>query len=379
MDFTYYFQKAAHQRRMERAGPVDVVKPGELTGEATSAWRLMQRAQPHLDNPFLSPEFTIAAGDVRRDVRVAVLQDDRGFAAFFPFERRKGGIGSGVASWVSLCQGVVHRPDVGIDARVLLEGAGLHVWNFGCLAAQQPWLASCAQSRMETAVLNLADGFPAYLTALRERSPKFLRSTLYKERKLGRDLGTVSFDLDTADEAQFRLLRRWKSQQYLAKGRADRFSRAWVVELVERLHAMNTPDFAGHLSMLYADGRPVAGHFGIRTATTLAGWFPAYDPDAARYSPGLIQHLRMAEAAASAGIRAIDLSVKADSEYKDALSNDSGTVAEGVVRRPTATAVVHRWSTQPVHRLRRLVLDTPALYRRADQVMRWRGRWRSTS
>jgi CelD/BcsL family acetyltransferase involved in cellulose biosynthesis len=55
------------------------------------------------------------------------------------------------------------------------------------------------------------------------------------------------------------------------------------------------------LSVLRADGRPVAAHFGLRTERVPACWFPAYDPAFAKYSPGLILHLRMAEAAAADG------------------------------------------------------------------------------
>ncbi|MEO3887154.1 GNAT family N-acetyltransferase [Nonomuraea sp. B5E05] len=375
----YYVGEPSHLRWTEHVGTLDVVRPGELTAGALAAWRAMQRGRPQLDNPFLSPEFVIAAGNVRADVRVAVLRDEAGFAAFFPFERGRGGVGSAVAPWVSLCHGVVHRPEVGVDADRLLAGAGLHVWRFGCLTGRQPWFSGFAEARMETAAIDLSEGFPAYLAQLRERAPKFLKSTLYKERKLGRDLGVVSLDLDVADEQQFSLLRRWKSGQYRAKGRTDRFSKAWVVELVEQLHAAGGPDFAGHLTMLYAGGRPVAGHFGIRTATTLVGWFPAYDPALARYSPGLIQHVRMAEAAAAAGVRTIDLSVKADSEYKDALSNATGAIASGAARRPTGTARLHHLRAAPANRLRRLVLETPALYRRADRMMRWFGRLRGAA
>nr|BFE82638.1 hypothetical protein GCM10020093_052390 [Planobispora longispora] len=39
------------------------------------------------------------------------------------------------------------------------------------------------------------------------------------------------------------------------------------------------------LTMVYAGDTPVAGHFGLRTADTLVGWFPAYDVEFARYSP----------------------------------------------------------------------------------------------
>ncbi|MEO3790614.1 hypothetical protein ABGB14_10395 [Nonomuraea sp. B10E15] len=53
-----------------------------------------------------------------------------------------------------------------------------------------------------------------------------------------------------------------------------------------------------------------------------------------RTKAGLIQHVRMVEAAAAAGVRTIDLSVRAESEYKDALGNATGVIASGEARRP---------------------------------------------
>ncbi|MFC7648826.1 GNAT family N-acetyltransferase [Streptosporangium lutulentum] len=75
----------------------------------------------------------------------------------------------------------------------------------------------------------------------------------------------------------------------------------------------------------------------MRTGTTLAGWFPAYDTSYAKYSPGLIHHLAMAEKAAEAGIQIIDMG-RGEKEYKEKLKNGEYEVAEGRIARPTAGA-----------------------------------------
>jgi CelD/BcsL family acetyltransferase involved in cellulose biosynthesis len=357
---------------------ISVVRPRELGSSAVAAWRAMQHAQPHLANPFLSPDFTLAMGEVSGRARVAVVRDDEGFAGFFPYEERSG-MGSAIGGWVSLCQGVIHRPGARFDAGHLLRACGLHVWEFGCLVRDQPWFGPYETLRQDAVVLDLDDGYPAYLRELGERAPKFLKTTRYKERKLGRDVGEVTFAFAVEPGEQLRLLRGWKSAQYVRSGRPDRFGRAWVVELVERLHAVDGPDFGGVLSMLYAGGRPVAGHFGLRSHSTLVGWFPAYDPAFAKYSPGLIQHLRMAEAAAGLGIGSIDLSVGAGYEYKSALRSRAVPVSEGIVRRRTPLAAAHWARTEPVRRLRRAVLDAPAAYRLADRILKKYGQVRSGS
>ncbi|MFG1944417.1 GNAT family N-acetyltransferase [Nonomuraea sp. NPDC048826] len=355
---------------------IGALHPRELSTSEIGAWRDMQRGQSHLDNPFLSPDFTLAMGEVTDRVRVGVIRDDDGIAGFFPYEERSG-VGTAAGAWVSLCQGVIHRPGATFDAGALLRGCGLHVWEFGCLVRQQPWFAPYVTLTQDAAVIDLADGYPAFLEGLRERSPKFLKTTLYKERKLGRDVGEVTSAFTVGSAEEFRLLRAWKSEQYERSGRADRFARPWVVELVERLHAVDAKDFGGVLSMLYVDGAPVAGHFGLRSRSALVGWFPAYDPAFAKYSPGLIQHLRMAEGAAEAGLEAIDLSVGAGYEYKDALADRTVPVAEGVVRRRTARAGAHWARTEPVRRVRRAILDSPALYGLADRALKTYGRRRS--
>ncbi|CAM5675051.1 hypothetical protein MAUB1S_03880 [Mycolicibacterium aubagnense] len=60
----------------------------------------------------------------------------------------------------------------------------------------------------------------------------------------------------------------------------------------------------------------------------LACWFPAYDPSYARYSPGLVLHLRMAEAAAAEGIGLLDMG-RGPAEYKDALKTGELAVQRG--------------------------------------------------
>ncbi|WP_326641206.1 GNAT family N-acetyltransferase [Streptosporangium sp. NBC_01755] len=356
---------------------VNVIRPAELGSGEVAAWREMQSSGAHLANPFLSPDFTIAMGEVRAEARVAVITESDGPVGFFPFERHGGGVGTALGGWVSLSQGVVHAPGTEFDSNTLLKECGLNVWEFGCMIDHQPWFQPFETLRQEAVVLDFADGYPAFLDELRERSPKFVKTTLYKERKLSRDAGEVTSEFAVRDAEQFRLLREWKSAQYQRMGRPDRFAKSWVVELTERLHSVDTPDFAGPLSMLYADGRPVAGHFGLRTGTMMIGWFPAYDPDYAKYSPGLIQHLHMVEAAAKIGVGSLDLGISNGSEYKDALCSRTVPVTEGIVRRRSAGAAAHWLRTAPVRRVRRFILDSPALYGAADRAMKRYGRLRT--
>ena len=146
---------------------------------------------------------------------------------------------------------------------------------------------------------------------------------------------------------------------------------------MENLLEVNTEHFAGVLDMIYVDDRPIAGHFGLRTKTTLVGWFPAYDTAFSKYSPGLIHPLAMVGRAAEAGIQVIDLG-RGQKEYKEKLKNGEHMVIEGRIARPSAGAGVHWLSRVPARKARATVLAHPLLRRTADRALKTYGRFRPT-
>ncbi|MFJ8200322.1 GNAT family N-acetyltransferase [Streptomyces sp. NPDC096152] len=360
---------------------ISVYRPGELSAADRAAWTAMQsKAHLHgsegLANPFLSPEFALAVGRCRRGVRIAVVREDAEPAAFFPFQRSAAGVGRAVGIGVSDCQGLVHRPGFTWDARDLLRACGLAVWEFDHLVAGQEPFEAGASGTFPSPVMDVDQGYDTYLRELRARSPKFTRTTLAKERRLGRDAGPVTYVHDERDPAALRTLMAWKSAQYRRTGRSDRFAHEWITRLVTRLFHTRSDPFAGILSVLYADGRPVAAHFGLRTERVLACWFPAYDPAYAKYSPGLVLHLRMAEAAAADGIAHLDLG-RGQKEYKDSLKTRELLVSEGWVTRRHPIAVGHRARRAPVRALRNMVLSRPELFEPADRILKRMGKIRS--
>lgn len=361
---------------------VHVVRPRELNERQVAAWRRLQEQgrAPRLQqwgSPFLAPEFAAAVGEVRRDALVAVVESDAistsEAAGFLPFHRGRLGVGRAIGMGLSDCQDLVRDTRLALDPASLLRASGLTVWDFDHLADDPALLGSEAArvtSTHASPVIDISDGYPAYLAGLRERAPKFTRTTLAKERRLGRR-SAVRYVHDERDPQALRTLLAWKSAQYRRTGRTDRFSRAWIVELVERLHQTTSPSFAGLLSVLYADEHPVAAHFGLRSDHTLACWFPAYDPAYAKYSPGLILHLRMAEGAAASGLRLLDLG-RGAKEYKDSLKTEEFTVHEGYVTRRHPVAVAHQARRVPARFMRQAVVSHPALYEPADRALkRW--------
>lgn len=357
-------------------------RPGALTDAHRAAWTSLQakahlHGAPQLANPFLSPEFTLAVGRSRGNVRVAVLHDEDGEpAAFFPYQRGPLGVGRAVGLGVSDCQGVVHRPGFTWDARELLRACGLSMWEFDHLTEGQDAFGDGVTASFASPVIDVDQGFDAYLARLRAASPRFVRETLYKERKLGRRVGEVRYVHDERDPAVLRTLMAWKSAQYRRTGRSDRFARPWIVQLVHQLFHSRSDTFAGQLSVLYAGSRPVAAHFGPRTDRVHTCWFPAYDPEFAPFSPGLLMHLRMAEGAAADGLSYVDLG-RGQKQYKDSLKTREITVHEGWVTRPHPVAYGRRAHRAPVRALRNAVLARPGLFEPADRALKKVGALRS--
>ncbi|MEV6152917.1 GNAT family N-acetyltransferase [Nonomuraea sp. NPDC052129] len=354
---------------------VTLAHPRELGAPELSRWRALQEGHAAFDNPFLSPEFTITVGELRDMVRVAVLYDGPDIVGFFPFERHPMGIGKPVAAGLTDAQGLVHAKDLEIDPRRLIKQCGLSVYEFDHLVAGQPLIAG-RHERHPSPIIDLREGHGPYTEFLRLHSGKTYKTTLAKSRKLQRDVGPIRHDYATTDPAPLHTLLGWKTDQYRRTGRTDRFAQQWIVELVERLLATQTEGFAGVLDMIYVNDLPMAGHFGLRTRTTLAGWFPAYDTHYAKYSPGLIHHLAMAEQAAGSGIQVIDMG-RGEKEYKEKLKNGEFQVAEGRVATVGVASAVHWLLRVPVRKTRATVLANPLLHRTADRALKTFGRLRT--
>jgi CelD/BcsL family acetyltransferase involved in cellulose biosynthesis len=350
-----------------------VIRPDELGRKEISAWHSMQRKTEPLGSPFLTPEFATAVGIFRPDARVAVLTDGSEMVGFFPFQERRFGIAAPIGAGLNDCQGVIHVPGLEWDARELLRACNLSIWQFDHLAAGQLPFDQYVDAIAASPVIDLTKGFETYQTQLQAKSLRFCRDITRKARKLEREVGQLSFVIDSNDTAALRILMNWKSDQYRRNGWFDRFDRLWIVGLIDHLFSTRVDEFSGLLSLLYAGDTLVAGHFGIRFEHVLADWFPAYDTRYGKQSPGLIQNLRMLEEAASVGIDTIDLG-KGTERYKQTLKTHDVFVAEGTVTRGPLFAGIVRGRNEAVKWATPKIKRHPRVFRVIDQVFRHYGR-----
>jgi CelD/BcsL family acetyltransferase involved in cellulose biosynthesis len=354
---------------------ITVIRPAELGEPEITRWREIQQTDPELGSPFLAPEFTLGVALFRPRVRVAVVEEGDKVTAFFPYEQGRAGIGHPVGFGLTDVQGIIAPPELRLDARQLLKACRLGVWDFNHLLAHQPTFAPFHTVRRVEPVMDLSDGYEAFITEAREAAPKTHKTVRYKERKLGREVGEIDYVFDCRDEAELTRLLAWKSDQYNRTGRTDRFAQPWIVALVRHFHRTGF----GVLSVLYAGNEPVSAHLGLRSGMVMAGWFPAYDPRFGKYSPGMIGHLRLARGCAEAGITEIAMG-RGGKEFKEGLKGREIPIAEGRVARPLsrhcAGAALHWAHTAPLNRARTAALGNQKLYGLADRALRTYARLR---
>jgi CelD/BcsL family acetyltransferase involved in cellulose biosynthesis len=349
-----------------------VVPANALERAQIERWSAIQRSVPALASPFFCPEFTQIIGAVRDDTEVALLEADGAPVGFFPFQRRSFGRGFPVGLNLSDYHGIIAPEGSTTDVAQLLRACGLKTWEFDHLPASQTPFARFSGSERSSVVMDLSSGFEAYAQARRETGSRRIEDLRYKERKLARAYGPLSYVQHTADRALFELLLGWKERQYVQTGAVNILRRGWTREVLRLVHETQSEAFSGVLSVLRAGETVVALHLGMRSATVLHSWFPAYDPGYSKYSPRQILHLMMAEDMAALGIRAIDLG---PGEFEHKLTLRSfGTplmvgmaavpslAAQAVRTRRTAKAVIRRSALAP--RVRSLARALSGLARR---------------
>ena len=313
---------------------VSIISAAAINSEFARKWRALQESNPELTSPCFAPEFTQAVAAARDDVEVAIIEEDREIVAIFPFQRRPGGRGIPVGGIVSDYQGLICRPGFWCDPVELLRQCGLVSWDFDRLIATQepfrPFHKLCEPS----ALMNLSQGYEAYVSERRDAGSEQIKKCMNLMRRLELEVGPIRFIPHSPDSAALSKVLAWKSAQYRKTGWRDLFALRWGRSLVERIHGIENESFAGMLSLLYAGDHLVAGHLGMRSRTVWHYWFPAYDRQFGKYSPGLILLLKMAEQAPRIGLRTIDLGTGL-TLYKRRLMNASVSVAEGSVERPS--------------------------------------------
>ena len=139
-----------------------------------------------------------------------------------------------------------------------------------------------------------------------------------------------SFTFDANGEGVLDLIFRLKRDQMRRTGQHDIFASPWTTPFLRRLSTLATDDFGLRFATLRAGSRIVAAEGGLRSGGAYHLWFPVYDPEFARYSPGALMTLETLRAAPDQGIVTVDFG-PAGEDYKRDFAEPGLAVREGDV------------------------------------------------
>lgn len=301
-----------------------------LPAEVFSAWEKICDTQFEFANPYYRPEFSQAVAKVRGQAHVGVLRDGDAIVGVFPYERDAAGRARPVGCRLSDFHCVIGKHRLQPSANELLEGCHLKSFRFDHWPADQMLPGQYAHKIMRGPYLDLSQGYEAYVAKRLSFGATRLRKLGQITRKLQREVGEVTFQEEDPDPQAWKMLLHWKSQQYRRSGVLDIFRYPWVSQVLRGLSTHRTEKFQATMMTLRAGDRIAAVHFGMRSGPVVHWWFPAYDSELSRYSPGLIMIMMGAQHFANRGCTRIDLG-KGDEPYKSSITSDAMKVAEGTL------------------------------------------------
>ena len=298
------------------------------------AWRSIQSANSVFESPYFCPEFTQIVSRVRDDVRVVVIEKAGHPVGFFPYQRDYWGSGRPVGGPLSDYHGVISSPEGEWELDALVRAAKLSVWSFDHLVGNAQKFGMHVNARAASPQIDLGNGYEQYVQGRREAGSDYISKTEGLARKLVREFGELRFTLHDPANAVMERLIGWKRDQYRKAQISDVFGVSWTGKLLRNIVSAQGTSFAGVCSVLRAGDRVISAHMGMRSRNTFHYWFPAYDPEFGRFSPGIILLLRLAQALAGTGVRVIDLG-KGDASYKQRLMTGAAELWEGCVELPS--------------------------------------------
>lgn len=334
----------------------EIIHPKELDAGLIDTWRALQAANPVIRSPFYAPEFTRAVGAVRDDARVAVLRRDNEIAGFLPHHEVRRGVAKPIGGQINDYHGLVAAEGAFDSADQLLRASSLSAYDFNHAPTAMSLLASGAFSSWSSPYMDLTGGFERYRENASKTRKHTIKETERRIRKMEREVGPVRFERNDRSEAAWSGLLKLKNLSYDRKGTKSVLDIPWVLETLDVLRTIDTPEFSGLLSTVYAGDRLIAAHFGIRSTGVWAWWFNTYDIELRNLAPGIVNIVEAAKICEQEKVVAIDFG-KGDQQYKRTLATGCVPLCEGSIERRLRSPGMMRQAQKLALRLAKSIGD----------------------
>jgi CelD/BcsL family acetyltransferase involved in cellulose biosynthesis len=324
---SWNFGSTLFVRAMDQLNPIE-----------TAAWDKFHASNAALGQAFLSRTYVGHVASVNPQVRIVIGYESGSPAFFLPLQPKRGipsrlGIFEPAGGVMSDYFGAIAAPGVQIEAGQLLAATRgrVNAVLFTHLDQSQALFGLRGEERRVGLRTHLGVPADGYWARLRTGDKKLVADTERREKKLGREVGSISFEWCSSRPTEgLEWLIDAKKRQYSRTGkvRAALFDDANVA-LLKGLAKTSERDCRGVLSILRCADTIVAAHFGLQCRQVLHVWFPVYDPGFSNYSPGRILLKYMFEAAAREGVEVFDRG-EGDSQAKRDFANEEHFYSNGL-------------------------------------------------
>ena len=302
---------------------VEVVKAASLGASDRALWNALRAAHPHLGGPYFDLRYVETVERFAPEGQVGVIRREGRTVGFFPFQRRGGAL-QPLGAPMSDFHGLIADPAEALSlGEIVRKLGGRRLRVSGLVGASvRPGL-----NIRHAMIADLSSGFDVYLAG---RAPAFLKDKRRRMRALERDHGEIRFDFDRPSPALLERVIAETRAQIRRTHQHDIFACAWTSQLLNALDGFDDADFGLRLAVLRAGDVVVAAELGLTSGDRHHLWFPMYDTDYARYSPGALMTLETLRACAERGIARVDFG-PSEEAYKEDFAQPAEPALEGLI------------------------------------------------
>jgi CelD/BcsL family acetyltransferase involved in cellulose biosynthesis len=319
---------------MAAALQIEVVKADQLTVADRVLWRAMVEANPDLASPYFRWEFTEIAAKVSPDAAVAILSQGGRTIGYFPHQRRGSAI-QPLGAPMNDYHGVIAMPGEApslVTVAALLNAPRLNV---------SAWVGPSGAGELRETLMTVTpeEGYDAWYAERRTTWGKYFKDKERARRSLETELGPIRVERGIRYPELLDTLIQLKRDQYARTNRHDIFACGWTRDLLHALMASEHEDFGASMAALWAGDKLTAIEYSLHAGDRYHFWFPAYVPELARCSPGILLTMDTMRLGCAAGFRVFDFGFGGEG-YKKYFCNATQSVREAVILRPGVGAML---------------------------------------
>ncbi|EGF90090.1 cellulose biosynthetic CelD-like protein [Asticcacaulis biprosthecium C19] len=306
---------------------IDIVQVKELTATDEALWNGFVAARAELVGPYFDLGYVQAIAPSVPNSGVARFYDGDQIAGYFAFQKR-GDILLPIGAPLSDYHAVISAPDFVADFDHLMRLTRTRRVEFQGLVGTSAGRG--AHMGLTRRIADATDGFDHWWATQDAANHKFFKNVSRCMRNVEKDFGGFDFSWEKVTPELMDWTINLKREQYRRSGMHDVFGCRWTRGMLDRLAAVDSPDFGLRCGVLRHQGRLVAVEISLVQGEDVHLWFPAYDPDYGRYSVGILLTVAIIKNTEALGLKRFDFGTGGE-DYKSPMTTSGGACLEGEV------------------------------------------------